>query len=101
MMNKQQLKSAAILLEEQLKNIMDDPDVESLAVSLSSLIRASKDGTIVQAMEWRDIPGAYWFTEGALSKFGDLESAYAEFKIELSGGPSPGLLALREKILKL
>jgi hypothetical protein len=94
-MNKQQLKSAAILLEEQLKNFMDDPDVERLTASLSSLIRAYKDGTIVQAMEWRDIPGAYWFTEGTLSKFGDLESAYAGFRVELTGGPSPGLLALR------
>lgn len=100
-MNTQQLAAAALLFEEQLqKYAMDDPDVSKLAAASFALIGAAKAGTITAPMDWRDIPGSYWFTEGALGKFGALESAYAEFKIALSGGPSPVLRALQEKMRK-
>jgi hypothetical protein len=35
---------------------------------------------------WRGVPGAYWFTEAYLAQYADLEEAYTQFKIEITGG---------------
>lgn len=41
------------------------------------------------ADDWRDIPGAWFFTEGSLAKYADLAEAYARFKIEFTGWRKP------------
>lgn len=85
---------------EKLENILrqyssSDAEVRDLFDALSSLIGKARSGKIIGPMEWREIPGAYNFTEGGLGKYGDLETAYAEFKIEVTGGESPVLRSIR------
>lgn len=43
------------------------------------------------------MPGAYFFNEGQLRQYPDLESAYADFKIEVTGGETPALRMFREE----
>ena len=72
-----------------------DSEVRDLHETLSPLIVDGQNGNVTQPMEWGDVPGAYYFSEGDLRKYRDLESAYAEFKIELTGGESPVLRDIR------
>jgi len=72
------------LLEEYSR---DDPEVAGLFSSLKPLIHQSKSGITLSKMEWRDIPGGYFINEGILRKHRDLEKVFAEFRIELTGGP--------------
>lgn len=81
------VKNLAEALESVLKKYsQSDPEVAGLFESLRSLIQAAKAGKIDAAMEWRDIPGGRYFTEGTLRKYRDLEKSFAEFKIEITGG---------------
>lgn len=72
-----------------------DAEVRDLSDALSKLISDACTGKIVAPIEWRDVPGAYNFTEGGLRKYDDLETAYAKFKVEITGGESPVLRRLR------
>lgn len=92
------LESSAKRLEEVISQYsFDDAEVKALSYALSKLIADARAGKIVCPVEWRDIPGTYSFTEGGLRKYSDLEKAYAEFKIEISGGESPLLRRLRSE----
>ncbi|MBC8999897.1 hypothetical protein IAI51_25555 [Pseudomonas sp. N40(2020)] len=90
-------RSAKTLEEVVSQYLLDDAEVESLSYTLSKLIADARAGKIVSPVEWGDVPGAYSFTEGGLRKYSDLEKAYAEFKIEVSGGESPFLRSLRSE----
>ena len=70
---------------------MADPEVSKLHSSLLVLIGQARTCVIAEPIEWRDIPGVYYFSEGGLGKYGDVETAYAKFKIQISGGESPAL----------
>lgn len=72
-----------------------DARVRNLHDVLTGLIDDVRNGRIVTPLEWRDVPGAYGFVEGQLRQYGDLEAAYAQFRIEITGGESPVLRALR------
>ena len=72
-----------------------DAEAKGLLTALSSLIASIRSGKITAPLEWRDIPGAYSFMEGGLGKYSDLETAYAKFRIEVTGGESPVLRNLR------
>jgi hypothetical protein len=74
---------------------LEDTEVSALQAALSNLIRDALAGEITNPLDWRAIPGAYHFNDGNLRKYNDLESAYAEFKIEITGGESPSLRNLR------
>jgi hypothetical protein len=91
------VRSAERLEEVISKYSSADTEVRGPFESLSKLIADARAGKIVSPMEWRDVPGAYGFTEGGLQKYADLEIAYAEFKIEITGGESPFLRNLRLK----
>ncbi|WP_160167805.1 hypothetical protein [Vibrio campbellii] len=54
-------------------------------------------GEITSPLRWSDVPCGYLFVEGALGKYKDLEEAYADFKVEVTGGNDP----LLEKIKRL
>lgn len=88
-------KSAEKLEEILLQYAPLDVEVSALFDSLSKLIDDARTGKILDPIEWRDIPGAHSFTEGGLRKYASLETAYAEFKIEATGGESPVLKRLR------
>lgn len=95
-MNQLLLVSSAEKLEKLLlKYSITDVEVRGLSDALSRLISDARTGKILVPMEWRDIPGRYNFTEGGLGKYSDLEAAYSEFKIEITGGESPVLRTLR------
>ena len=62
---------------------------------LANKVKASE---IPEPMEWRDIPGGYFFAEGKFSGYRDLEKAFAEFRIEITGGDNPVLEMMQLKI---
>lgn len=75
-----------------------DPAAAKLAVELEPLLILAERGQIRAPMEWRDIPGRYLFTEEGLQQYAELEHAFAEFKIELTGGESPTLRRLKAQM---
>lgn len=95
-MNQMLLAKSAKKLEELLLRYTSvDAGVSELFDALSGLIDDARGGRITAPVEWRNVPGRYNFTEGGLQKYPDLETAYAEFKIEVTGGESPVLRKLR------
>lgn len=90
------LASSAEKLETLLLQYSSvDSEVSGLFDALSGLINEARTGKIVTPMEWREVSGTYNFTEGGLSKYGALETAFAEFRIEITGGESPALKNFR------
>jgi hypothetical protein len=92
------LSKLAYQLEESLiehKNA--SADVLLLQNGLSHLIEAAKTGKISSPIDYVDIPGAYFFTEGNLGGLFKLENAYAEFKFALTD-EDPELLAMVQAI---
>lgn len=71
--------------------------VADLLDALHSLLNDAIEGRISAALSWAEVPGAMAFTEGALAIDADIESAYTDFKIAVTGGASPLLLRLREE----
>ena len=97
-MEKDLLKAKAIRFERLLSNYSKSKDeVCELFRMPSMLMEASKLMNVATPLEWRDIPGGIFFTEGNLTKFPDLEQAFAEFRIELTGGEPSAISRLRAK----
>jgi hypothetical protein len=88
-------KAAEALEKILLQYAAVDPEVSHLFDALSKLIDDARTGKFLDPIEWRDIPGAHSFTKGGLRKYASLETAYARFKIEATGGESPVLKRLR------
>lgn len=98
MMNKEKISAAAQQLQELLANYSKtDSDAKELAEAMTPLIEAAIAKNITIPMERSSIPGSFFFNERNLRSYPDLELAYVDFKIELTGGPSPTLLALEKK----
>ena len=84
------LRAARELEAESLKLIAQgEAEVAQFFNSISDLIERAKRGDLRDPVEWRDIPGARFFSEGTLRKFRNLEAAYAKFQIEATGGDNP------------
>lgn len=95
-MNIAELKKSAEALKQVLAKYAPlDPEAKYLQDSLSSVIDEVLADKITAPIAWASVPGGYYFNEGSLRKYDDLETAFAEFKIELSGGESPVLRQLR------
>ena len=98
-MNIEKLKEKALKLRAAIDALKaQDPAAAKLAVELEPLLVLAETGQIRTPMEWRDIPGRYLFTEEGLQQYAALEHAFAEFKIELTGGESPTLRRLKEQM---
>lgn len=54
--------------------------------SPSDIIMLALAERITQPIDLPDIPGGYFFNEGNLRKYPDLERAYSKFAVEASGG---------------
>ena len=65
-----------------------DIEVAQLLSGLAPFIEDALAGKIREPLKWGNIPGAYYFMEGTLRKYAELETAYANFKIEITGGES-------------
>jgi hypothetical protein len=97
-MNTAKINATAQLLKEILtKHSQTDSDAKDLLEALTPLIDAAANGDINSPMDRSSIPGSYFFNERNLRSYPDLEIAYVDFKIELTGGPSPALQALEKK----
>lgn len=97
-MNKELLRIKAIDLELLLWSYSKkDHAAMELLKMLSELIKDSKLQKIEAPLEWRVIPGARLFSEDGLSKYSDLEKAFADFRIEITGGESPALKRLKAR----
>ncbi len=82
-MNKNKIKSLAGNLEDILRECaINDEEAKNLLSSLDSLLEYAKLELINKPVE--HVPGRYWFNEGALWKYEDLESAYAKFCISIT-----------------
>lgn len=97
-MNKLELKYKA----EKLLTLLSyysksDREAAGLLHGMLPLINEALAGSVVTPLDWTDMPGAYLFSEGNLGQYADLETAYAEFKIEITGGETPALRKLREQ----
>lgn len=87
---------------EALRKLLDhysevDEEAAKLKIALKNILENEKNGEITSALKWNEIPGKFYFTEGNLRNYQDLEDAYADFKIEVTGGET---LALREFIMR-
>ena len=93
------LKEKALKLRAAIDALKaQDPATAKLAVELEPLLVLAERDQIRTPMEWRDIPGRYLFTEEGLQQYAALEQAFAEFKIELTGGESPTLRRLKAQM---
>ena len=98
-MNIEKLKEKTLKLRSAIDALKaKDPAVTQLDLELSPLMDRAERGQIRTPLEWRDIPGRYLFTEDGLQQYAELELAFAEFKIELTGGESPTLLRLKAQM---
>jgi hypothetical protein len=96
-MDKDLLKEKAEHLKSLLvKYSSVDNDANALLLGLTSMLDAALNERIDSPVEWRVIPGAYQFNESSLRQHRDLEEAYAEFKIEMTGGESVALKIFRQ-----
>jgi hypothetical protein len=95
----EKLKEKALKLRAAIDALKaQDPAAAKLAVELEPLLVLAERDQIRTPMEWRDIPGRYLFTEEGLQQYAALEQAFAEFKIELTGGESPTLRRLKAQM---
>lgn len=91
------LKNAAIALRLLLDSYATaDQEAYLLREALGDVLDRAIAERIDLPLQRRDIPGGWFFDEGSLRKYPDLELAYATFCIEARGGESPVLNALRE-----
>lgn len=99
MMNLQKVQKCAENLELLLlQYAKSDKEASFLYDSLKNLISDAKQGNIVNPIKYGDVPGDFYFNERNLRKYPDLESAFAKFKIEISGGKTDKIKALLKTI---
>ncbi|MEG1039401.1 MAG: hypothetical protein RSE94_05715 [Pseudomonas sp.] len=95
-MNTDRLKLKSLALRAILDSLkLHIPAAMQLGVELEPLLDLAEQQMILRPMEWHDIPGRYLFTEEGLQQHAELEHAFAEFRIELTGGESPTLSRLK------
>jgi len=99
--NRNCVREYAAELERQLeRHKREDAQVQTLADSLSPLFDQIRSGSMKEPFE--HIPGDYWFTEGSLGRFSDLENAFSKFKLAALGElEKPTTLALLDRIRQL
>ncbi|WP_263383761.1 hypothetical protein [Granulicella arctica] len=97
-MDQASLKHAALTLDLILQRYAEeDPGGTILHSALSDLLQAAILGQLQHPLAWNDIPGDYLVNETSMRQYPDLESAYANFKIEATGGETPALKAMRAR----
>ncbi|AVB17116.1 hypothetical protein BKM09_011765 [Pseudomonas amygdali pv. morsprunorum] len=98
-MNAEHLKQKTQKLREVIEDLRNsDPVVEKLRVEIEPLMKLAESGMITVKLQWRDIPGRYLFTEESLQQYSHLEHAFAEFRVELTGGKTPLLRKLKREM---
>lgn len=80
---------------EKLLVIYSAVDAEAARLYGEKHLARAKSGRMTTPLEVGELPGSMYFNEGSLRKYRDLESAFAKFSIEATGGETPVLRALR------
>ncbi|MFA0945664.1 MULTISPECIES: hypothetical protein [Pseudomonas syringae group] len=98
-MDAEHLKQKTQKLREVIEGLKkSDHVVEKLRAEIEPLMQMAESGMITAKLQWRDIPGRYLFTEEGLQQYSHLEHAFAEFRIELTGGETPLLRKLKREM---
>ncbi|WP_183138747.1 hypothetical protein [Pseudomonas syringae group genomosp. 3] len=98
-MDIEKLKQKTQKLREAIEDLeKSDHVVEKLRIEIEPLMKLAESGMIPAKLQWRDIPGRYLFTEESLQQYRLLEHAFAEFRIELTGGETPLLRKLKREM---
>ncbi|MEA1675226.1 hypothetical protein [Nitrospirillum sp. BR 11163] len=96
-MNQALIQQYAVSLEDLLRRYASaDAEAARLLSALAPYLDDAKAGRILTPLE--HIPGDYYFDEGTLRKYRDLEHAYSKFQIEVTGGEPPALIAFRNRV---
>ncbi|MEA1677406.1 hypothetical protein [Nitrospirillum sp. BR 11163] len=96
-MNLERFKRLALELEDEARHYAAmDPQVKCFAGSVEGITADAKTERILAPLD--HIPGDYYFYEGTLRQYRDLESAFARFRIEVIGGETPAVKAALDAI---
>lgn len=86
-MNIEKVINTALELQHQLDEYSKiDPEAAALCSDLKPLLELAKAGHLSEPIQIGAVPGHYRFTEKNLQRYGELEDAYADFSIEVTGG---------------
>jgi hypothetical protein len=86
------LRNTALNLQDKLDKYSKlDLEAAALYSDLKPLLELAKSGNLSEPIRVGALPGSYRFAEN-LQQYGELEDAYADFSIEVTGGEP---LALR------
>jgi hypothetical protein len=80
-MNQDRVKRLACEFELVANSYAYDPNVAKLIGALGKIISNAKSGSITSTVD--HVPGEYFFQEGDLSKYKDLEASYSRLKLAL------------------
>lgn len=80
-MNQQKVRQLAEEFESAAHKYGSDSNVNKLLDALNELLLKAKAGSITTVID--HVPGEYYFQEGELSKYTDLEAAYSKLKLVL------------------
>ncbi|ELP96776.1 hypothetical protein A987_23770 [Pseudomonas syringae BRIP34881] len=98
-MDIEKLKQKTQKLREVIEDLKkSDHVVETFRAEIEPLMELAEFGIITAKLQWEDIPGRYLFTEEGLQQYSHLEHAFAEFRIELTGGETPLLRRLKREM---
>jgi len=82
-MNTQKIKKLAINFEKIAQDYArTDSEAMNLLNSLQDLINKAKAENVLEPEA--HVPGNYWFTEGNLAQYTELETAYSKFSLALT-----------------
>ncbi|MEA1649432.1 hypothetical protein UAJ10_10420 [Nitrospirillum sp. BR 11164] len=98
-MDQEHLKQSALILEEVSRRYAAiDPEAKKFASAIEAVIDDAKAGRIQEPTDGH--PGLHraYFFEGMLQQYRDLESAFARFEIEVTGGETPAVKAALDAI---
>jgi hypothetical protein len=86
------LRHTALNLQNQLDKYSKlDAEAAALYSDLKPLLELAKSRNLSEPIQVGALPGRYRFTEKNLQQYGELEDAYADFSIEVTGGEPQSL----------
>lgn len=98
-MNQSKIREAAENLDGLLQKYERiDQEVRALRGAVSALISDALLGNVTRQLNVNSIPGSFFFNEGHLRKYSDIEEAFVKFKIELTGGKNSVISRLAQQM---
>ncbi len=91
-----EIVAACETLKNAINDHRNDPEVRAFYRCIAPTILEATTGNLPTSLEWSDIPCGRYFTEGTLQRLPDLEDAFAEFRIALTGGMPADIRAFLE-----